>query len=265
MKKHPPTRPADANEIVYGLRAGLAVFERRPETIVRIAYHREIRRHLSNLERWATAQRIPGVEMTDDELSRISGAKNHEGLCLEVTPRSWLSPQALADTLVRTKGTAIALERIRNPYNIGAILRSAAFFGIDAALLGAPAPHPGLPADAVRVAEGGAEQLEFARTTDLPDTLARMRARGITVVGAESEATVNAIGLTYARPIVVVLGHEREGLSERAKAACDMLVAIPGLTSVRSLNVSVAASVLFAEVVRDRLRQKGAGQSAVKK
>ncbi len=265
MKKHPPVRRTDANEIVYGLRAGLAVFDRLPDSIVRITYHREIRRHLANLERWAAAQRIPCVEINDDELSRVSGTKNHEGLCLEVTPRSWSSPQALADMLVRTKGTAIALERIRNPYNIGAILRSAAFFGMDAALLGAPAPHPGLPADAVRVAEGGAEQLEFARTTDLPDTLARFRARGITVVGAESEATVNAIGFTYARPIVIVLGHEREGLSERAKASCDTLVAIPGLSPLRSLNVSVAASVLFAEVVRDRLRQKLVGQTSIKK
>jgi TrmH RNA methyltransferase len=136
---------------------------------------------------------------------------------------------------------------------------------MDAALLGAPAPHPGLPADAVRVAEGGAEELEFARTTDLPDTLGRLRAQGIVVVGAESEATVNAIGFTYARPIVIVLGHEREGLSERAKAQCDSLVAIPGSNSVRSLNVSVAASVLFAEVVRDRLRQKLARQTPLKK
>lgn len=255
MQKHPSARRKDANEIVYGLRAGLAVFERHPEKIVRIAFHRETRRLIGALERWAGAHRIPCAEATDDDLGRFSGAKNHEGLCLEVTPRSWMGTQELADMLVRTKGAAIALERIRNPYNIGAILRSAAFFGMDAALLGAPAPHPGLPADAVRVAEGGAEQLEFARTTDLPDTLGRLRARGIKVVGAESEATVNAIGFAYGRPIVVVLGHEREGLSERAKAQCDTLVAIPGLSSVRSLNVSVAASVLLAEVVRDRLRE----------
>jgi RNA methyltransferase, TrmH family len=265
MRKHPSARRIDANEIVYGLHAGLAVFERHPEKIVRALYHRETRRYIGALERWAAAHRIPCIEASDEELGRFSGAKNHEGLCLEMTPRSWMSPQELADMLVRTKGTAIALERIRNPYNIGAILRSAAFFGMDAALLGAPAPHPGLPADAVRVAEGGAEQLEFARTTDLPDTLGRLRARGIAVVGAESEAMVNAIGHTYSRPIVIVLGHEREGLSERAKAQCDTLVAIPGLSAVRSLNVSVAASVLFAEVVRERLRQALKGQPLAKK
>ncbi|HRI67269.1 MAG TPA: RNA methyltransferase [Polyangium sp.] len=264
MKKSPSKRHPVGAEVVYGLRAGLAVFERHPSKIIRIAFHRETRRHLTNLERWASAHRIPYVEVSDDELNGISGAKNHEGLCLETEPRSWATPQEFADMLVRTKGTAIALERIRNPYNIGAILRSAAFFGLDAALLGAPAPHPGLPADAVRVAEGGAEQLEFARTTDLPDTLGRLRAKGITVIGAESEAPANAIGFSYRRPVVVVLGHERDGLSERAKAQCDALVAIPGLSSVRSLNVSVAASVLLAEVVRDRLMQ-GLGRQSVPK
>ena len=265
MRKQPSARRTDANEIVYGLRAGLAVFDKHPEKILRVAYHREMRRHLSALERWAVAHRISCVEVTEDDLARFSGAKNHEGLCLEVISRQWIAPQELADSLVRTKGTAIALERIRNPYNIGAILRSAAFFGMDAALLGAPAPHPGLPAEAVRVAEGGAELLDFARTTDLPDTLGRLRARGITVIGAESEAAVNAIGYAYSRPVVIVLGHEREGLSDRAKAQCDALVAIPGLSSLRSLNVSVAASVLFAEVVRDRLRQTRGGPSSIRK
>lgn len=265
MKKQSPARRTDANEIVYGFRAALALFEHRPEKIVRIAYHRDLRRSLANLERWAAAHRVPCIEASDEELGRFSGTKNHEGVCVEVVPRVWQSLQEFADMMVRTRGTAIALERIRNPYNIGAILRSAAFFGMDAALLGAPAPHPGLPADAIRVAEGGAEQLEFARTTDLPDTLGRLRARGITVVGAESEATVNAVGFVYKRPLVVVLGHEREGLSERAKAQCDTLVAIPGLSSVRSLNVSIAASVLFAEVVRDRLKDALGRPTIVKK
>lgn len=246
---------AETNEIVYGLRACLAVFERHPEKIERIAYQRENRRFLQQLQRWATSQHIEYHETSDVQLNAIAGTKNHEGLVFEVTPRTWLTPQEFAEKLLHTKGTAIALERIRNPYNIGAILRSAAFFGMDGALLGAPAPHPGLPADAIRVAEGGAEQLEFARTTDLPDTLGRMRSKGIMVIGAESEATTNAIGFTYSRPTIVVLGHEREGLSERAKAQCDALVAIPGLSSVRSLNVSIAASVLFAEVARDKLRQ----------
>ncbi|MDI1436331.1 TrmH family RNA methyltransferase [Polyangium sorediatum] len=258
MKQKPDPRApgAQAPEIVHGLRAGLAVFARRPDDVLAVSYGREARRDLETLIRWAAARRVPCHELRDDELERIAHTKNHEGLCLHTRPRAWLGTNELADMLVRTRGAAIALERVRNPYNIGAIVRSAAFFGLDAALLGAPAPHPGLPPDAVRVAEGGAEQLDFSRTTDLPDTLARLRARGIKIVGGESDAAANVFGFAFKRPVVLVLGHEREGLSERAKAQCDALVAIPGAGTVGSLNVSIAASVLLAEVVRENLLGK---------
>jgi len=239
---------------VYGLRAGLSVFERRPEDILSIAHTREVRREVEQLLVWAAAQRVPFREVSDEDLGRLSQAKNHEGLCLQTRARAWLGWAELAEMLVRTRGACIALERVRNPYNIGAIVRSAAFFGLDAALLGAPAPHPGLPPDAVRVAEGGAEHLAFARTTDLPDTLGRLRAKGIAVIGGESDATASVFDFSFTFPLVLVLGHEREGLSSRARAQCDALVTIPGGGAVGSLNVSIAASVLIAEVVRENLR-----------
>ena len=146
----------------------------------------------------------------------------------------------------------IAIDRVRNPYNIGAILRSAAFFGLEAAVLGAVAPHPALPPDAVRVAEGGAEHLTFVRTTDLADTLSRLRARGIAVVAAESDADKDAIGFAFKRPAVLVVGHEREGISDRVRSQCDAVVALRGAKTVESLNVAVAAGLLIAEVVRGR-------------
>ena len=153
---------------------------------------------------------------------------------------------------MKGRGAAVALDRVRNPYNIGAILRSAAFFGVDVALLGAPAPHPALPADAVRVAEGGVEHLALSRTTDLADTLQRLRAKGVRVVGADGASRVSVVGYAFARPTVLVLGHEREGLSERVRTQCDAVVAIPGTGAVESLNVAVAAGVMIAELVRSR-------------
>jgi TrmH RNA methyltransferase len=154
----------------------------------------------------------------------------------------------LADTLTAKRGIAVAFDRVRNPYNIGAVLRTAAFFGVDAALLGTPAPHPALPPQAVRVAEGGAEHLALCRTTDLADTLSRLRSRGVLVIGAEDYGTSTVSAVAQKRPLVLVLGHEREGLSERVRAQCDALVAIKGSGHVRSLNVSIAASILIAQL-----------------
>jgi TrmH RNA methyltransferase len=242
--------PRGEGELVYGLRAVLAVFEQRKDALLRVAYAPANRDRLGDLLRFAAARRIPCEPASDADLERIAGTRNHEGLCASTSPRHWASPNELADALLAKKGVCLALDRVRNPYNIGAMLRTAAFLGVDAALLGAPAPHPALAPDAVRVAEGGAEHLLLGRTTDLGDTLARLRARGIRIVGGESDG-VRAFGFRFERPTVLVLGNEREGLGPRVRAQCDAMVAIPGGTrTVGSLNVSVAGAILMAEMVR---------------
>ncbi|MGO8995038.1 MAG: TrmH family RNA methyltransferase, partial [Polyangiaceae bacterium] len=242
--------PRVEGEVVLGLRAGLAVFAQRPSDILRVGYGRIVRNEVETLVRWALARRIPCGELSEGELARIAESEHHEGLCVLARERRWATAQELGDMLVKRSGTAIALDRVRNPYNIGAIVRSAAFFGVDAALLGTPAPHPGLPPTAVRVAEGGAEHLALARTTDLADTLTRLRAKKVRVVGADGHADRNAVGFSFGRPTILVLGNEREGLGDRVRATCDAIVGIPGSGAVESLNVAVAAGVLIAELSR---------------
>ena len=252
-----PTRDAEAPtekdlELTYGLRAGIALVAARPSDVVKIAYARELERELGAVLRVVETRGLRAVVMSDAELSRISGSSHHEGLCVAARPRSWLPAAKLADLLVEKRGAAIALDRVRNPYNVGAILRGAAFFGVDAALLGAPAPHPALAPDAIRVAEGGVEHLALSRTTDLADTLARLRSRGARVYGADGSARESAIGFAFARPAILVVGHEREGLSPRVRAECDHVIAIPGSGAVESLNVAVATGILVSELVRER-------------
>ncbi len=247
-------RPApvrEGEELVYGLRAGLAVVTARPEDVRDVTCAENVREEVEGVLADVGA-RIPLTVRDPAQLERLVGTRQHEGLVVRARARRWLSPAELGDILARNKGTAIALDRVRNPYNIGAILRSAAFFGVDAALLGAPAPHPALAADAVRVAEGGVEHLLVSRTTDLAETLARLRTRGIQIVGADGAAEASAIGFPFRHPTLLVVGNEREGLADRVRAQCDALVAIRGTGNVESLNVAVAASVLVAEVVRKK-------------
>jgi len=243
-----PRDDAREPETIQGLRAGLAVFARRPDEVLRVAFSREVRHEVAPLARWAQQHRVPCEEVGDKELDRIADSSHHEGLCVLAEPRRWLPAAELADLLARTRGTAVALDRVRNPYNVGAVLRSAAFFGVEALILGTPAPHPGLPPTAVRVAEGGAEHVQLARTTDLADTLARLRQRGVRVIGADGRATASVRGFAYGRPAVVVMGNEREGLGDRVRAQCDALVAVRGTSAVESLNVGVAAGILVAEM-----------------
>jgi RNA methyltransferase, TrmH family len=245
-------RPDEPPEIILGVRAGLAVLARRPDDIQRATFSRSVRPAVDKLVRWAASRQIACIEASDREMDRLAGSPLHEGLVMTCRARRWGSVQDLAGALAKTKGTAIALERVRNPYNIGGILRTAAFFGVDAVLLGAPAPSPGLPPLAIRVAEGGAENVLLARTTDLATTLAGLRARGVAVVGADAGSRVSVFGFSWPRPVILVVGHEREGLGARVRGVCDAVVSIPGAGQVESLNVSAAAGVLIALMLAQR-------------
>ncbi|GAB4202824.1 MAG: hypothetical protein OHK0013_16430 [Sandaracinaceae bacterium] len=247
-----PATAEPALEVVYGHRACLAVLAKRPDAIVEALVSPASRREAEPLLR---ALRGRVRELPDAQLARVAGTGHHEGVVLRTTPRKWASGKELRALLdpkrpEAARRVAIALDRVRNPYNIGATLRSAAFFGIDAAVLGAPAPHPALPPDAARVAEGGAEHLVLSRTTDLAETLARLREHGVFVYGAENDGALDVMGLAFHRPCVLVFGHEREGISERVRAQCHAMVAIRGTGAIDSLNVSIAASLLIAELVR---------------
>lgn len=234
------------------MRAVEAIVRVRPADVLRLAFTADVAREAEALVGARPSYEVRQLEPR--ELARFAGSEHHEGWAVEARARRYVRLEELSQTLLAKKGTLVALDRVRNPYNIGAIIRSAAYFGVDACLFGAPAPHPGLPEDAVRVAEGGAEQLVFSRTTDLAASLTKLRAAGFQVVGGESDVPTSALGFSFARPSVLVLGHEREGLSPRVRETCDALVAIPGMPgAVGSLNVSIAASVLLAELQRSEL------------
>jgi TrmH RNA methyltransferase len=235
------------------------VFACRPDDVLRVLYARTVRPEVAELVRWAGSRSVPCAEAAPAELDRLAHSMredggHHEGLVLVTRPRRWASLVDFADALGRERGAAVAIDRVRNPYNVGAVLRSAAFFGFDGALFGAQAltspGASGLAPTAVRVAEGGVEHLTLARTTDLAHTLTRLRERGVRVVGADGRAPTPATGFKFGRPVVLVLGHEREGLGERVRAQCDEVVSISGSGRVESLNVAVAAGVLMAMIVR---------------
>ena len=236
-------------ETLFGLRACLAVHTRRPSDILRVAHSAAVRREVAALVRWAGARGVPCGETNDAELTKLAESNHHEGLCALVRPRRWLSTAELCGSLVERRGVALALDRVRNPYNVGAVVRTAAFLGVDAVVLGAPAPHPGLSPAAVRVAEGGAEHVQWARTTDLADTLGRFRSHGVRVVGTDASAGAPSGGFGGERPIVLVVGNEREGLGERVRSQCDAMVGIRGTGAVESLNVAIATGILLATIV----------------
>jgi RNA methyltransferase, TrmH family len=241
-------QPREHAQRVYGLSAALAIFEHRPDAVISIAHTEAVRRPLAPLLSEAARRRIAYREVDDETLARMAESVHHEGVCLLVRP---LPPVTLDDVarLAGERGLVLALDSVDNPHNVGAILRSAAYFGACALLLGAQAGKQPLTAATRRVAEGGAELVPVARPADFAKALRELQAHGFSIVGADARGKLRVSELRWPARAVLVLGHERHGVSDAARAACDTLVRIPGTGAVESLNVSVAAGILIASFV----------------
>jgi tRNA G18 (ribose-2'-O)-methylase SpoU len=140
----------------------------------------------------------------------------------------------------------MALDRVDNPYNLGAILRTCAFFGVETVLVGGVAEGSAINGAALRAAEGGAETLRLVACAPLAPVLTELAWCGVRVVGLEPDAPVALGPEALDPPAVLVVGHEQEGLSPEVRGACSVIRAIPGRGAVSSLNVSVSAGIALA-------------------
>ena len=137
----------------------------------------------------------------------------------------------------------LVLDGVGNPHNLGAIVRSAAFFGIEHIVL-ADRPDQALPSDAsYRIAEGGLEHLDLHRAP-LPAALLEMRPAYRVIGTALGHGQVPA-RLESGPPVALVFGNEETGLDPATIAACDQIWSIPGSGGVQSLNVAAAAAILL--------------------
>ncbi len=178
----------------------------------------------------------------------------HQGAALEVRPLDWGALADLAaNTSLRPSGLAprlILLDRVTDPHNVGAILRSAEVFGARAVV--APARHAAPETGALaKSASGALERQPYLRVRNLGDTILEVKDWGYSVVGLDGEGQED-IGAAHApdRPLALVLGAEGPGLRARTRALCDHLCRISPAGQFGSLNVSNAAAVALYAVTR---------------
>ena len=254
----PGERPAarhqgKTEEKYHGVRACEALFARRPRDIIRVYVAEDRRRHFAALLDHCAKARLGFQVVATENLARISESTHHEGIVIlaRACPR-WGMPELLgAIDERRLKGPLLYLDGVQNPHNLGAILRTAAHFGV-AAVLGALGDLPPLSPAAVRVAEGAAEHVPVCDLADPQADLKRLKELGFRVVASSSHRGRPVLPKSLDGRVVLVLGSEGEGVSKAISALADEHVQIPGTGAVESLNVSVACGVLLAEAWRSR-------------
>lgn len=176
----------------------------------------------------------------------------HQGAALEVRPLNW---GTLEDVAIGGKGAPllVLLDRVTDPHNVGAILRSSEVFGARAVI--APLRHSAPETGALaKTASGALERQPYLRVGNLADAMEALRGMGYTLLGLDGQADVmlaEALGEVGQRPVALVMGAEGPGLREKTRLTCDRLVKIPFAGEFGSLNVSNAAAIaLYAATVR---------------
>lgn len=168
----------------------------------------------------------------------------HQGAALEVRPLNWGS---LADVAISGEGAplVVLMDRVTDPHNVGAVLRSAEVFGARAVI--APRHHSAPETGALaKTASGALERQPYLRVTNLADAMQELRDMGYFLIGLDGAADTlleTAITAAGTRPIGLVMGAEGPGLREKTRETCDCLARIPYAGAFGSLNVSNAAAV----------------------
>lgn len=179
---------------------------------------------------------------TQSELDRLTGFRLHQG-CVAIAPRVPL-PSILP---VNLPGPIIVLERVRDPDNVGSIIRSAAALGAGGILLGPECADP-FYRKAVRTSMGAVFTLPIAVAAGWPDALEALKMQGRMLVALTPDSGARALREIPDRPLAIVLGSEGDGLSAEAFALAEATARIPMTSDVDSLNVAVAAAVALYEL-----------------
>lgn len=247
-------KKTDETEIVLGrnpvlecLRAGA------PATALYVALGADSDERLTEAVQLAADKGIAILEVPRHDLDRLSANGLHQGLALQVPPYAYAHPD---DLLAEAKKEAaepllVALDNISDPRNLGAIVRSVAAFGGHGVLI-PQRRSASVTAVAWRTSAGAAARLRVARATNLNRTLKQWADSGLQVVGLDADGDTAIDEIDGAGPIVVVVGSEGKGLSRLVRENCDAIVSIPMAGPTESLNASVAAGVVLAEIARQR-------------
>ncbi|HWM62378.1 MAG TPA: 23S rRNA (guanosine(2251)-2'-O)-methyltransferase RlmB [Solirubrobacterales bacterium] len=187
-------------------------------------------------------------ETTSEELERLCGSPDHQGVVAEVDPYPYADPKAL---LRREGALLVALDQVQDPRNLGAVCRSAEFAGA-AGVIVPERRSAVVTAVTCKASAGAVEHLEVAHVRNLADWLGEAKAAGFWIWGADAEAKQAPWDVDLDGPTVLVLGGEGKGIRPRVASACDGLLALPRQGRVESLNVSAAAAALLFEAARQR-------------
>jgi len=246
-------KPEVRGQVIYGLHSVRAMLERHPDRVglVRLTERRDDPRTRA-IEELARQHERPVQRMDAHALEKLVGDVAHQGVAADIVSLPpWSEDDLLAELETTQQPLLLALDGVQDPHNLGACLRTADACGALAVIV--PRDRAAQLTPAVRkVAAGAAETTPLVTVTNLVRSLKLLKQAGLWIYGAAAEAPKAAFEADLTGGTVLVLGAEGTGLRQLTQQTCDVMVRLPQLGAVESLNVSVAAGMLLYECVRQR-------------
>lgn len=232
-------------EFIYGTNAVAEAVTERPDIVV--AVHGQSQKH-GDVMRLAREKKIAVAEL--DYKNPPTGVEKdapHQGLIAQIQLNKLLIPyKEFMKNTEPAANTAVAiLGEIQDPHNVGAIIRSAAAFGLSAVFI-PPHRQAGVTATVIKVSAGMAFRIPLVEISNVNTTIRDLKDKGFWVYGlAGDDGSVSVSEEQFDRASAFVVGNEGEGLRVKTREVCDTLVRIPMHPRCESLNASVAAAVTF--------------------
>lgn len=232
-----------------------ALFATSPERIERLFFLPSMRGQIDDICRVMAEARKPYREVEAEELAKVAGSMLHGGIVAIAAPRATLEfDPAKARAAVADVPLLLCLDGVANPHNLGAIIRTAAFFGLDRVVLSDHPGQAGASDAAHRVAEGGFEYVTLYRAKHFPQTIKHLKP-AYRVIGTALDRGRPLDDVPRDKPVALILGNEEFGMNPQALANCDDVVKIEGAGRIQSLNVAATAAILIHELAKKKPRQ----------
>jgi len=245
--------PKFKSEKIFGRNACWAVWNCRPQDVMRVALTEESVGPFSQMLKEFAAKKIAYKIVDEEELRAIAGKDHHEGICLQVRAKKVLGEESISK-VISSNNVIICMDGVGNPHNFGALVRSAANFGVKTIL--GDSELPSLSGAGSRVAEGAGEFVDLLKVEDIVDALADFKDGGFTVFALDNKGGKSLYETGLPKKSLFIMGAEGRGLSSGLKKIANAIITIPGTGVVDSLNVSVATALVLGEY----WRQHGSGK-----
>lgn len=205
---------------------------------------------------WGEAMRLSkrlGIEATamdDATLTRACHSGEHQGMAARMAPFPYATVEQLLGGLP-ANAMLVVLDRLQDPFNFGAIVRSASTLGLDGIVVGQK-EQVDVNSLVARSSAGAINHIAVASTADLVQSVETLRERGFLIVAASEQGATPLYEAHFCQPTVAIIGNEGRGIRPELLAHCDQSLSIPMSGPVGSLNAAVAAGILFYEMQRQR-------------